>query len=128
MLIPKELEMKSLLILGTLFLGSLVFASIATAQMQGESQGPMMQTENAQAVAQILNLSPQQKAQLEPILQAEAPKVKAILTDPSLSPSEKKKQLKTVHSQTDPLVKSILNPTQYNQWETIRKNQLKELK
>jgi hypothetical protein len=128
MLIAKELEMKPLLILGTLVLSSFLFASIATAQTQGESQGPMMQTENAQAVAQILNLSPQQKSQLEPILQAEAPKVKAILTDPSLSPSEKKKQLKTVHSQTDPLVKSILNPTQYHQWETIRKNQLEQLK
>ena len=54
-----------------------------------------MQTENAQAVAQILNLSPQQKSQLEPVLQAETPKVKAILSDPSLQPSEKKKQLKT---------------------------------
>jgi hypothetical protein len=128
MLIPKESEMKSLLILGTLVLSSLLFASIATAQTQGEPQGPMMQTENAQAVAQILNLSPQQKSQLEPILQAEAPKVKAILTDPNLSPSEKKKQLKTVHSQTDPLVKSILNPTQYHQWETIRKNQLEQVK
>jgi hypothetical protein len=58
----------------------------------------MMQTENAEAVAQILNLSPQQKSQLQPVLQAEVPKAKAILTDPSLSPSEKKKQLRTVHS------------------------------
>ena len=128
MLTAKESEMKSLFILGTLVLSSFVFGSIATAQTQGESQEPMMQTENAQTVAQILNLSPQQKSQLEPILEAEAPKVKAILTDPSLSSSEKKKQLKNVHSETDPLVKSILNPTQYNQWATIRKNQLEKLK
>lgn len=120
--------MKSSVISGTLVVSSLMFASTATGQTQGESQGPMMQTENAQAVAQILNLSPQQKSQLEPILQAEAPKVKTILTDPSLSSSEKKKQLKTVHSQTDPLVKSILNPSQYHQWETIRKSQLEQLK
>lgn len=120
--------MKPLLIVETLILSSLLCVSIAIAQTQAESPGPMLQTENAQAVAQILNLSPEQKLQLEPILQAESPKVKAILTDPSLSPSEKKKQLKTVHSQTDPLVKSILNPTQYNQWKTIRKNQLEQLK
>ena len=121
--------MKSSLIFGTLVLSSSMFASTAAiGQMQEEPQGPMMQTEDAQAVAQILNLSPQQKSQLEPILQAEAPKVKTILTDPSLSPSQKKKQLKTVHSQTDPLVKSILNPSQYQQWETIRKNQLEQLK
>lgn len=120
--------MKSLLILGTLVFSPLVFASIAIAQTPGEPEGPMMQTENAQAVAQILNLSPEQKLQLEPILQAEAPKVKEILSDPTLPPSEKKKQLKTVHSQGDPLVKSILSPTQYHQWKTIRKNQLEQLK
>jgi len=128
MLALKEPEMKSSFIFGTLVLSSLILASTVTGQTQEEPQGPMMQTENAQAVAQILNLSPQQKSQLEPILQAEAPKVKTILTDPSLSPSQKKKQLKTVHSQTDPLVKSILNPAQYHQWETIRKNQLEQLK
>jgi len=47
--------------------------------------------------------------------------------DPNLSSSEKKKKLKAVHSQTDPLVKSILNPTQYKQWEVIRKNEPAEM-
>ena len=66
--------------------------------------------EKAAKVAQILNLSPTQKSQLTPILEAEAPKVQAINQDPNLSPSEKKEKLKAVHSQTDPLVKSILTP------------------
>jgi hypothetical protein len=119
--------MKFLFVLGAFVLASLTFAHTANAQAQG-AEGPMTQTEKADAVSQILNLSPQQKSQLQPILQAEAPKVNSILSDPNLSPSEKKKQLKTVHSQTDPLVKSILNPTQYHQWETIRKDQLEKLK
>ena len=38
------------------------------------------------------------------------------------------KQLKSVHDQTDPLVKSILNPTQYKQWQTIRKDELDQIK
>ena len=117
--------MKFWLILGTLLLSPLVFAHNANAQ---GAEGPMMETEKVDTVAQILNLSPQQTSQLQPILRDEAPKVKAILSDPNLSTSEKKKQLKTVHSQTDPLVKSILNPTQYRQWETIRKDQLDKLK
>ena len=87
-----------------------------------------MQMEKAQKVAQILNLSPQQRSQLQPILEAEAPKVKAIVQDPNLSAKEKKKKLKTVQSQTDPLVQSILTPTQYGQWQTIRKDQLEQLK
>ena len=103
------------------------FISLATtvnAQMQ--DQGPM-QMEKAQKVAQVLNLSPQQQSQLQPILEAEAPKVKAILQDPNLSAKEKKKTLKTVHSQTDPLVKSILTPTQYDQWQTIRNDELEQV-
>ena len=101
------------------------FISLATtvnAQMQDQSQGPM------QKVAQVLNLSPQQKSQLQPILEAEAPKVKAIVQDPNLSAKEKKKKLKALQSQTDPLVHSILTPTQYAQWQTIRKDQLEQVK
>jgi hypothetical protein len=85
-------------------------------------------SDKVEKVAQVLNLSPQQKSQLAPILEAEAPKVKAITGDPNLSGPEKVKRLKAVHSQTDPLVKSILNPTQYKQWETIRKDELDKLK
>jgi hypothetical protein len=90
--------------------------------------GASMEMEKADKVAQVLNLSPQQQSQLQPILEAEAPKVKAINQDPNLSPSEKKSKLKAVHDETDPLVKSILTPVQYKQWETIRKSQLEKLK
>ena len=83
--------------------------------------------EKAQAVAQILNLSPQQESQLEPILKAEKPKVQAIMQDSNLSPSEKKLKLQHIHSESDPLVKSILNPTQYKQWQTIRNDELENL-
>jgi hypothetical protein len=94
-------------------------------QEQGAPAGPGAQ--KAQKLAQVLNLSPQQRSQLTPILEAEAPKLKAITQDPNLTPSEKKKRLKAVHSQTDPLVKSILNPTQYKQWEVIRKDELEQM-
>jgi len=79
-------------------------------------------------VAQVLNLSPQQRSQLQPILEAEGPKVQAIKNDPNLSGPEKMEKLKAVHKETDPLVKSILNPTQYNQWQTIRKDELERIK
>jgi hypothetical protein len=119
----KSLSMIACLVF-TLFIS---LATAANAQMQDQSQGPM-QMERAQKVAQVLNLSPQQKSQLEPILEAEAPKVKAIVDDPNLTAKEKQKKLKAVHSQTDPLVQSILTPTQYGQWQTIRKDQLERLK
>ena len=79
-------------------------------------------------LSQVLNLSPEQKAQLAPILEKEGPKLEAIKNNPSLSGREKKKELKSVHEQTDPLVKSILNPTQYQQWQTIRKDEIEQMK
>lgn len=81
-----------------------------------------------QDVAQILNLSDQQKSQLEPIVKEEAPKVQAIVHDPNLTNDEKAKKLETVHKQTDSLVKSILTPVQYKQWGDIRKLEVERLK
>jgi F0F1-type ATP synthase delta subunit len=103
-----------------------IFGWVVPAAKSQQAQSPG--EEKAQKVAQVLNLTPQQRSQLAPILDAEAPKVKSIVDDPNLSPSEKKKRLKAVHSQSDPLVKSILNPTQYKQWETIRKDELEQMK
>jgi hypothetical protein len=81
-----------------------------------------------QRLSQILNLSPQQKSQLLPILQAEAPKLQAIKSNPSLSKRDKKKELKAIHDQADPQVKLILSPTQYEQWKDIRKQEIEEAK
>jgi hypothetical protein len=104
---------------------ALIFLSnVPTANSQTEGPG----AEKVKKLAQVLNLSPQQQSQLAPILEAEGPKIKDVTSDPNLSPGEKKEKLKAVHAQTDPLVKSILNPTQYKQWEQIRKDELENMK
>jgi periplasmic protein CpxP/Spy len=77
-------------------------------------------------VAQRLNLTPQQKAQIVPILMAEAPKVKAIKADTSLTKAQKLKQLKAVHDQTDPQIKAILSPQQYQQLQEIRQQEIRQ--
>jgi hypothetical protein len=76
-------------------------------------------------LAQQLNLTPQQKAQLVPILVAEAPKVKAIKADTSLTKVQKLQQLKMVHAQTAPQVKAILTPQQYQQLQEIRRQEIR---
>jgi hypothetical protein len=104
---------------------ALIFLStVPTANSQTEGPG----AEKVKKLAQVLNLSPQQQSQLAPILEAEGPKIKDVTSDPNLSPGEKKEKLKAVHAQTDPLVKSILNPTQYKQWEQIRKDEIENMK
>src|SRR5215467_9807801 len=74
----------------------------------------------AQAVAQELNLTPQQKEKILPILAAEAPKVNAIKNDNTLSRVQKMEQVRAIHQQTDPEMKAILSPEQYQKLKQIR--------
>jgi len=80
----------------------------------------------AQAIAQQLSLTPQQKEKVLPILAAEAPKVQAIKNDNSLSKLQKVQQVKAIHQQTDPQMKAILSPEQYQKLQTIRQQTIRE--
>src|SRR5262245_314167 len=80
----------------------------------------------AQAVAQQLNLTPQQKEKILPILAAEVPKVQAIKNDNSLNKIQKIQQLKAIHQQTDPQMKAILSPEQYQKLQAIRQQTIRD--
>ena len=80
----------------------------------------------AQAIAQQLNLTPQQKEKVLPILIAEGPKVQAIKNDNSLSKIQKVQQLRAIHQQTDPQMKAILSPEQYQKLKAIRQQTIRE--
>ena len=80
----------------------------------------------AQAIAQQLNLTPQQKEKILPILAAEVPKVHAIKNDNSFSTMQKMQQLRAIHQQTDPEMKAILSPEQYQKLRQIRAQTIRE--
>jgi len=82
--------------------------------------------QRAQAVAQELNLTPQQKEKILPILAAEVPKVQAIKNDNSLSKIQKMQQVRAIHQQTDPQMKAILSPEQYQKLKEIRLQAVKD--
>src|SRR5262245_65863507 len=81
----------------------------------------------AQAIAQQLNLTHQQKEKILPILIDEVPKVQAIKNDNSLSKIQKMQQLRSVHQQTDPQMKAILTPEQYQKLKAIRQQTIREV-
>jgi hypothetical protein len=105
-------------------LGLILLLGIA-AQAQA-APGASGQAQKLEALAKQLNLTPQQKMQLLPILQADAPKIQAIKNNTSLGPLQKMEQLKAVHAQSDPQIKSILNPQQYEQLQQIRQQEIHE--
>jgi len=84
--------------------------------------------DKTQKISQALNLSPQQQSQLTPILENEEPKVQDIKNDTNLSTDQRQAKIKKVYEQTDKLVKPILNPGQWKQWEQYRKNELSNIK
>ena len=79
-----------------------------------------------QAISQQLNLTPEQKAKVFPILADEGPKVQAIKNDNSLSRMQKIQQIRAIHHQTDPQMKAILSPEQYQKLQGIRRQAIKD--
>lgn len=73
-----------------------------------------------EAISQQLDLSPQQKIKILPILRDEAPKVEAIKNDNSLSKIQKVQKIRAIHQQTDPQMKAILSQEQYQKLKAIR--------
>jgi len=65
--------------------------------------------EKLQELSQALHLSPAQKSQLLPILEAEAPKIEDVKKNPNLSPQQRAMELRSIHQQADPLVQRILS-------------------
>jgi len=79
-----------------------------------------------QAISQQLNLTPQQKVKVLPILAEEGPKVEAIKNNSSLSNLQKMQQIRAIHQQTDPQMKAILSPTQYQKLKASRQQAIEE--
>ena len=79
-----------------------------------------------QAIAQQLDLTPQQKVKILPILADEGPKVEAIKNDNSLSKIQKIQQIRAIHKQTDPQMKAILSQPQYQKLQAIRQQAIKD--
>jgi len=108
------------LLIAALSVTILTLLSPASFAQKGEAMS------KAQATAQQLNLTPQQKEKILPILAAEVPKVQAIKNDNSLTKIQKIQQLRAIHQQTDPQMKAILSPEQYQKLQAIRQQTIQD--
>ena len=99
-----------------------IFALLAPASFA--QKGQVMS--KAQALAQQLSLTPQQKEKILPILASEVPKLQHIKNDNSLSTVQKMEQVRAIHQQTDPQMKAILSPEQYQKLRQIRAQTIRE--
>jgi hypothetical protein len=102
---------------------TLVFWMLLVPATRSQAQSP---AQKLQQLSHALGLSPAQKEQLLPILEAEGPKIQAIQTNPSLTNKQKLLQMREIHQQTDPQVRAILSPQQYQMWENIRQQEIQQ--
>ncbi len=100
-----------------LFCGFLVLAPGAPGQKPAEK---------LEALSRQLQLTPEQKVKLMPILEQEGPKIEAIKKDTSLPPMQKMKQLHAIHEENAPAVQKILSPAQYQKLQAIRQEEIKQ--
>ena len=103
---------------------SLCVPLVSTSYAQ---QIPKARQQRLVAVGKQLHVTRKQAKQLMPILQAEEPQLQAIRNDQSLSRAEKLQRLQAVHEQSDPQVKTILTPQQYQQLQVIRRQRRAQL-
>src|SRR5215469_13645600 len=106
--------------------GALSAASTSNAQKATAYAQQPSAMSKAEAIAKQLDLTPQQKLKLLPILRDEAPKVKAIKEDNQLSKVQKIQQIRAIHQQTDPEMKATLSQEQYQKLQAIRQQMIKD--
>ena len=73
-------------------------------------------------LAQHLDLTNDQKAQLKPILKHEAEQVRDIRQNSSLSPEAQRDQIKEVRKDTRPQILAILTPEQREKLKDLRRH------
>jgi hypothetical protein len=92
------------------------------AQIPGDVPGPGTAgwTQYQSCLQQNLSVSPQQSAQIAPILANEGRKVIAIRNNNSLSGVEKIQEVTSLQKQSDPQLKAILSSAQYDKLKVVR--------
>lgn len=118
-----------IVLIGTLSLCLVAFvAPESPAQTQGSTTPtPAEKLDKLEALSKQLNLTPEQKEKLLPILRAEAPKIQAIKDNTSLTGMQKLQQIRALHEQTEPQVKAILSQQQFDQLQKIRQQEIEKM-
>jgi|SRR5215469_9918706 len=117
-----------IVLIGTLVLCLVAFAAPGTpAQTQQSAPTPAEKLDKLEALSKQLNLTPDQKEKLLPILKAEAPKMQAIKDNTSLTGMQKLQQIRALHQQTEPQVKAILSQQQFDQLQKIRQQEIEKM-
>jgi Spy/CpxP family protein refolding chaperone len=69
-----------------------------------------------------LNLTDDQRAQIQPILQSSRQQAQAVRNDTTLTPEQKHAKIRAIHQDTMTQMNSLLTPEQQQQWQQMRQH------
>jgi len=118
---------KTAVVLAAGALGMFLTAMTPVQALAQQAAAKEQKLDRLEELSKQLNLTPEQKVKLLPILKADAPKLEAIKDNTSLTKLQKLEQIRAVHQQSDPQVKAILTPEQYQQLQTIRQQEIQSM-
>jgi Spy/CpxP family protein refolding chaperone len=98
-------------------LTSILLALTLSLALFASPQGPRSQLQN---MVDKLNLTTDQKAKADPILDADAKQVRALRDDSSLSAEDRSKKTAEIRRQSDLQLKPILTGEQWKKLEQLR--------
>ena len=90
-------------------LAAMIFAAVVALTCWAVSQDAQ---DHMNWLSRQLNLTDNQQAQLQPILQDEAQKMRAVYNDSSLSGEQKRSQFRQIYQSHQPQIQAILTPEQ----------------
>jgi hypothetical protein len=123
---------KNLLKLAILFSLAAMFAVsaprlIAQDAMSAPGGANAEAMQKLQKMSAALQLTPEQKKQVMPILMDEAPQIKALKADTSMPPLQKAMKMRQIGESTDNKMKPILNPQQWQTWQNMRAQEKQQM-
>ena len=105
------------------FLTSALLALALSCALCAAPQGPRSQLQN---MVDKLNLTPDQKAKADPILDEDAKQVRALRGDTTLSAEDRSKKTAEIRQQSDAKLKPILTDDQWKKLLQLREERKAE--
>ena len=119
--------LKSVVMLLTLAALSVSVVSAQDAMSAGNGNAKEAAMQKLEKMSAALQLTPDQKKQVRPILMEEAPKLEALKGNTSLGPMQKAMQMRQIANDTDTKLKPILTPQQYQTWQQMREQERQQM-
>jgi Spy/CpxP family protein refolding chaperone len=91
-----------------------------SAAVNPQQNGPQDAARRLEELTKELKLTPDQRAKIQKIQEAMAPRLRAIRNDASLSQEQRRGKMAPVRQETDAKIKQVLTPEQKIKYDTVQ--------